>query len=578
MVGTDRDAARAKQPVNHALAALSARLEWQAPLFAAEPERAALLKLRAPWPLTPRRIRFHRNHAIENALSVLRPFLEYAGIEPELLVGSYDDTLSFAVAGDADVEVIWLDYARFAERLAPAAAAAWLGQRLEALRARTAAPLLLLDWDGDDPVRTEVNARLREVIEPLAGVRLADRGELFEQLGPDYFDLERVSATGTRMSRRGAIHTARLLGTRWLAALLQPRLKAVVIDLDNTLYAGVLGEDGAAGVVLTDGHRRLQRELLDLRDSGLFLGLLSRNDAADVRELFARRGDFPVRLDDFSARSISWELKSQGLERIAQALRIDPAAMLFVDDNVGELLETVQTFPALQCLHADEDAHATAEGLRHYPGLRSFATTGEDSLRIADLHANEQRQRIAATTSDFAAYHEQLRVVLTIGHDRPEALTRAADLSLKTNQFNLALRRYGEPAMRAFAADGQACVSTARLQDRLTDSGIIAVGVFERRERMLSVRELCISCRALGRQLEDLVVAQMLITGTHLADVDEVVFAFRDGPRNEPAREWLERLTGRRLPRRGDELEVAVPVERVRERSVNPHVKVEVLP
>jgi FkbH-like protein len=557
---------------------LIARVDWQSALFADEPERAALLRLRASWPLTPRRIRFHRNHAVESALSVLRPFLEYAGVQPEILVGDYDDSLTLAAGGDADVEVIWLDYSRFGERSDPAGIADWLSGRVEALRARTPAPVLVLDWDGGESGRAEFTQRLRDRLEPLSGVRLADRSELFGALGAEYFDPERASVTGTRMSRRAAVHTARLLGTRWLPALLGPRLKAIAVDLDNTLYAGVLGEDGPAGVALTDGHLELQRELLALRDEGLFLALLSRNEPADVRELFERRTDFLLGWDDFSAHSVSWEPKSRGLEAIADALRVDPRAVLFVDDNLGELLETVQRFPGLPCLHADPEAGRTAAGMRHFPGLRGFDRSAEDALRIADLRANEERLSLAAAADDLGAYHEQLGVVLTIGHDASDNVARVAELSSKTNQFNLTLRRFSETAVDEFVTAERAQVSTARLADRLTDSGIIALAVCERRGPRLVVLELCISCRALGRQLEDLMVAQMLVSGPRFAGVEEVVFPLRDAPRNAPARTWLAQFADRQIPPAPEEVEVMIPAARVLARSVNPHVQVEVLP
>ena len=560
------------------LAALSARFEWQTALFAPQPDRRVLLGLNAPWPTSPRRIRFHRNHAIEYSLSVLRPFLEYAGIRPELLVGDYDDSLSFASAGDADVEVVWLDYARFADRLSPDAVASWLGTRIAALRTRTSAPVLVLDWDGRADGADEFSQRFRSCVGGLGDVRLADRRELFNDLAPAYFDPERASVTGTRMSRQGAILTARLLGSRWLPALLEPRLKAVVVDLDNTLYDGVLGEDGAEAVVLTEAHAMLQRELLRLRDSGLFVALLSRNDPADVQALFAERTDFPLRWDDFSAHSVSWQPKSDGLEYIAHTLRIHQDAMLFVDDNAGELLQTLQHNPDLRCLHAKQDASETVSCLRYFPALWTFDGTREDTLRVADTRANKERARaVAAATGDLASYYRELGVVLTVGHNRDEQVRRVAELSGKTNQFNLAIRRYGEPELRSLLATDDWQLSTAQLEDRLTDSGVIALAVSERRERTLIVHDLCISCRALGRQLEDLIVAQMLVSGPLFDGTTEVSFPYVAGPRNQPARRWLSQFGDVEISPDSKSLRVAVASQRLLDASVNPHVRIGVL-
>jgi FkbH-like protein len=566
--------AGAEDPAAGHLAAVAARLEWQPALFAQRPDRRMLLRLKAPWPLGPRRIRFHRNHGIELALSVLRPFLEYAGVAPEFVIGDYDDSLTFGALDAADLEVVWLDYARFADRMAPADLADWLGDRLRVLRGRSAAPVLVLDWDGPAAGAEPFREAFARPASEIGGVYLADRRELLAELDTDYFDAERSAVTGTRMSQLGAILTARLLGTRWLPALLAPRLKAIVVDLDNTLHAGVLGEDGAAGVALTDGHARLQRRLLALRDSGLFLALLSRNDESDVRALFATRADFPVGWDDFPVHRVSWQAKSDGLREIARELRIDPGAVLFVDDNPGELLEATHSVPGLHCLHARPDADETVAALDHFPGLWAFAETREDGLRSADSRANRDRDAVLAQAGeDVGAYYRELAVTLTVTHDAPGQLARIAELSGKTNQFNLALRRLTGAELPALLADPRWQLSTAQLEDRLSDSGVIAIAITERRDSALIVHDLCISCRALGRALEDLIVGRLVAGGPLFAGATEVVFPFVDAPRNAPARSWLARFAGRGLPEAPSD--IVVPATRVAEAAVNPHVIIE---
>jgi FkbH-like protein len=542
------------------------RLRWQSVLFAPALQRQELLALHAPWPLSERRIRVHRNHAVELTLSVARPFLEYAGIAPEWIVGDYDDSLSFPALEPADLEVVWLDYTRFADRMEPAEVGRWLAGRVAALRAQTTSPILVLDWDGD---RSGAPA----FADSLAGVHIADRSELFGRLGDQYFDPERAGLMGTRMSAKGAVETARLLGSRWLPALLAPRCKAVVVDLDNTLYDGVLGEDGSESLTLTDGHGELQRQLARLRESGLFLGLLSRNEEADVEALFGARADFPLRSDDFDARSVSWELKSAGLRSIADSLRIDPAAILFVDDNPGELLEAAMGVPGLSWVHAGPGGEDTARVLEWFPGLWAFERTEADALRSADLRANDERDRaLERSADDLGGYYRELGVALEIGQNLATQLPRVAELSTKTNQFNLALSRYTAGAVEALAADETYQISTARLEDRLTDSGVVAMAVARRRGDQLIVEELCISCRALGRRLEDLIITRMLVTGRVFEGAREVVFRVADGPRNGPARTWLERFAGTDSGTLSSEVTVAA--ERVGAASVNGDVKI----
>jgi FkbH-like protein len=559
-----------------ALHGAAERLEWQPILFAPTPERRALLRLRASWPLADRHIRVHRNHTVEPSMALVRPYLEYAGIAPRVMIGDYDDSLSFSEVSDepADAEIVWLDHERFA--LSGTGLADWLATRLTALRARTSAPILVLDSDGPPEEREPFVARLSEAASEIGGVRIADRTELWRELGEGYFDPERVTATGTRMSREGGMQTARLLGTRWLPVLLAPRLKAIVVDLDNTLYSGVLGEDGPDRLDVTDGHRALGRELRALRDSGVFLAIASRNEAADVNELFARRDDLPLSLDDLSATAIGWQPKSESLREIADKLRIGTDALLFVDDNPGELLDTMHQLPELHCLAADPAGEDTARALALYPGLFSFGGAAADAVRLADLRANEARTRVRQdSVRDIAAYYRELQVSLTVARDRRSDLERAASLSNKTNQFNLAFARYTEGALMSLFAFGDWRVSTIALRDRLSDSGIIAMAVTERAERTLRVHELCVSCRALGRRLEDLIVGHLLGGPSGLTDVDDVIFTFVDGPRNQPARAWLAGLSASELPAAEEPMAVAVTAAHMRDLSMNNDVAIE---
>jgi FkbH-like protein len=548
-------------------------------LFAAEVKRRELLRLQAPWPLARRRIRIHRNHAVELALSVARPYLEFAGIAADWEVGDYDDSLAFqALDGPADVDVVWLDYTRFAERMEPGQIAEWLGGRLSALRSRTPGPILVVDWDGERAAAAPFSERLAESVGANDDVHLVDRTELFQDLGDRFFDRDRERVSGTRMSAEGAAGTARLLGSRWLPAVLTPRVRAVVVDLDNTLYDGVLGEDGIDAVILSEGHKQLHRELEDLHNTGVFLGLLSRNDPSDVEALFRARSDFPLRWEHFDARSLGWEAKSAGLRAIAGSLRVDPSTILFIDDNPGELLESVLRIPGLHFIHATDGGYETARVLQYFPGLGAPHKTEADALRTVDLRANDERERLLAeSTDDLASYYRELGVTLTITHNAAEQLQRIAELSGKTNQFNLAFSRYTLGDVKALAED-QACqLSTARLEDRLSDSGVIATALARRRAETLIVEELCISCRALGRRLEDLIVAQMITTGPLFAGTERVVFRFLDGPRNQPARRWLEAFTGTAIPTTSELVSVDTDPERLLSASANPHVRAEVL-
>jgi len=514
------------------------RVEWQPVVLSETPRRLDLLSLAASWPTRELRVRVHRNTAVEYVVSLLPPFLAYAGLSATVEYGDYDDSLSTVGSGDAtaDVELVWLDFERY-EGIDPDALAQWMRERLDALRARTLAPVLIADWPGSSPAAVAFNHQLERCCQDVPGLAVADLSVIAERVGPQFVDLRGREVAGTRMSASAAVLTAQRMGLRWLPALVAPRLKAVAVDLDMTLYEGVLGEDGPAGVVLTDGHQALQQRLRDLADDGVLLALVSRNEPAHVEALFATRTDFPLRWDHFSARAIGWGSKSEGVTAAAAALRISTGAVLFVDDNVGELAEVATGVPIGGLLHA-ADPEATTTALTLFPLLHGHPRTDEDGLRAADLAAATERARSAG--SDPAAYLRSLQVRLQLALDDPGQISRMVALAAKTNQFNTALRRTGAAEFGSWLADGAAHVVTAALQDRLSDSGVVAVVVGRRDADHLVVEELCISCRALGREVEDVLLAAaigrlMEVTGTGSAAV-----VYTLGPRNEPARAWLE--------------------------------------
>ncbi len=514
------------------------RVEWQPVVLGETPRRLDLLRLTPTWPTRELRVRVHRNTAVEHVTSLLPPFLAYAGLSATFEYSDYDDSLSAVGGGDAtaDVEVVWLDLERYGDA-DPGALAAWLQDRLLAIRARTLAPLVVTDRPGPSPAAAAVNHELERIRQEVPGVVVADLSAVADRLGDAFADPRARDLTGTPLSGQAAVLAAQRLGLRWLPAVAGPPVKALAVDLDMTLYEGVLGEDGPAGVVLTPGHEALQRALRGLREDGVLLALVSRNEPADVEALFAARTDFPLRLDDFTARAVGWGAKSDGVAAVAASLRIAPDAVVLLDDNAGELAEVGSRVAVGGLVHA-ADPRATATALSLFPGLHGRARTEEDALRAADLAA--AAQRAAPVGGDPDAYLRSLgaRLVLTV--DAPRLLPRMAELAARTNQFNATLRRTGEAELSRWLADDDVHVVTAALTDRLSDSGVVALVAGRRaQDGRVVVEELCISCRALGRGVEDVLLAAAVGRLMEEHDATAVSVDHRPGPRNEPARAWL---------------------------------------
>jgi FkbH-like protein len=523
-------AARALPREGHRNPALD-RLSWQPVLFAFEPRRRDLATLAPSWPVRRIKCRVHRNHGFELIGTMIEPYLNFAGLSAAFEYSDYDDALSIRLDGEADLEIVWLDMAHYAEAKD---VTGWLNERLAFLADQSDAPVLaVLLGDTDVPI-----------VEAIPNVYVTDLKDIRSFLGPRFLDLRAAGHSGTRLSNAASLHVARLMGSWWIPALFQLPVRAIVLDLDNTLYEGVLGEDGAEGVRLTPGHGALQSHLKALRARGVFLALASRNEPEDVRRLFETRRDFPLRWDDFSHHAIGWGEKADAIVDAARALRIGTDAILFIDDNPGELLAVTTRLPEVNLLRAEPGGQETVDALAFAPGLFKWRRTQNDTLRVVDLNQAAKRKAARGAIVSRQDYFRSLGVELGFSIDQSAHLARAAELSAKTNQFNLALGRFSEKTAQTYLDDADKALVTISLSDRLSDSGLVAA-IFARRDgKELVVDELCVSCRALGRDIETVMILSACGAVAEKLGTQSLAFSVAVGPRNDPARNWLKSIWG----------------------------------
>src|SRR5262245_50706515 len=228
-------------------------LARQSALFAEGPDRLTLMELPAASETQTIRIGIYRNHGAELLLTPADAYLAYAGWRAEWLLSDYDDSLSFtnATNRNTQAELIWLDYGRYSS-LAPAHLYEWLTARLAVLRGLVEGPIVVVNWAGQGAAVEEFNRSLKNWADSVAGVAVANLDGIRRELGSVFFDYRRSSLTGTVLSDRAMLASARLIASRMLPGLLQANRKAVAVDLDNCLYRGVLGEDGISGIELTE--------------------------------------------------------------------------------------------------------------------------------------------------------------------------------------------------------------------------------------------------------------------------------------------------------------------------------------
>lgn len=512
------------------------RMEGQPVLFSARPTRLSLQQLDlGADQFRAVSVNVWRNHAMEAIASLAQPYFAFGRWQVAFNFRDYDDSLMFGDHSATDIELLWLDSSRYLENTDFSSWSEWLLSRLGVLRSATSAPIIVATWLEND----EQRQRMQAIVDALPDIYFADIGSVCAEAGVELIDRRIAVATGSPVSNAAQAVLARKLACHWFPAAISPPIKALALDLDNTLHKGILGEDGIEGVELTPQHKALQESIKTLQQKGIFLALVSRNEREDVENLFAQRSDYPLKWDDFTVTEVSWGDKASAIARAAQALRISPDAVLFVDDNIGELAAVTAQLSQVHAIHAHEEANLTQRAMEYYPGLWRWKVTSDDAKRHQDMKANAIRESLLNEVTDPEEYLRNLQVKLVFNHSPESHLQRLADLCKKTNQFNLAMRRFNLSGLTERHNSENACVACVQLTDRLSDSGIIAVIVAELHGDLLMVEELCVSCRALGRQLEDTIVLWTIRNMPQFQQCQQVCFRVTHGPRNQPAIKWL---------------------------------------
>lgn len=282
---------------------------------------------------------------------------------------------------------------------------------------------------------------------------------------------------------------------------LRARRKVIVLDADNTLWGGILGEDGPEGVVVDQeypgvGYHMFQRQLAHLRSLGYLLAVVTKNNESDFVELFSRRS-MPLRLNDFVAYRSNWNEKSENIADLAVELNLGLDSFVFIDDNPFEIEEVRNRLPEVECRLFPKGApDAVMTFLSGIESLRAAATTTEDLVKTEQYRTEAERAALRISSASLEEYLSSLGIEVAVSVNDAGHIARIAQLTNKTNQFNLTTRRYTESDVAAFMKSGS--VYDFRVSDRFGDMGIVGVVIVIDGE----IDTFLMSCRALGRKIE----------------------------------------------------------------------------
>jgi FkbH-like protein len=321
------------------------------------------------------------------------------------------------------------------------------------------------------------------------------------------------------LSARMPVAAARLpdLADEYLRAVLPltGRLaKVLVVDLDNTLWGGVVGEDGLEGVRLGPEYPgapylALQRAILALRARGVILAVASKNNDADAMEVLERHPEMLLRPHHFAAMEIGWGDKAQSLRKLAADLNLGLDAFAFLDDSPVERDRVRVATPEVTVIDLPGDPMDYAGALLACPAFERLSVSNEDRERgriYAEQRQRADLERSATTLEDFL---RSLQMVMDMFEARPEDVPRIAQLTQKTNQFNLTTRRYSEQQVAGMLLDAETHVYRARLEDRFGDNGLVGVAITREAKGVSEIDTLLLSCRVIGRTVETAMLARL---------------------------------------------------------------------
>lgn len=371
---------------------------------------------------------------------------------------------------------------------------------------KTSAKIIVCTKVDESAADTAVNEELVRRFKNNTQVHVFDFNRWIASLGKDaYWNTKYRELADMRL----APHAFELFANElvaYLVPLAGKTKKCLVLDLDNTLWGGVIGEDGLSGIALSPSGAgspfyEFQRAIKQLQESGIILAINSRNNEADVAEVFAKHRHMLLTEDDFAAARINWSNKAQNMQELAQELNIGLESMVFIDDDPRNRELVASALPEMAVIDLPRDPREYVSALRSYKGFTRFSITDEDRKK-AHMYADEKKRRkLKEKSIDLESFLRGLRMRINIHPILDEHVARASQLTQKTNQFNLTTRRYQEEEVKAMLASGaRAWVLDA--QDNFGEYGITGLIIARDMTDCWEIDTLLLSCRILGKRIE----------------------------------------------------------------------------
>jgi len=346
-----------------------------------------------------------------------------------------------------------------------------------------------------------------------------------DKIGHIPFSDECYAALGTMIARK--IH-----------GIKPNTFKVIAVDCDNTLWKGVVGEDGALGIGLEAPYIEIQKFLIQKYNEGMLILLSSKNNEEDVWEVFDKNPQMVLKREHLTSWKINWESKYIGLRELAQELNLGIDSFIFIDDNAKECYEMMANNPQVLTLQLPEDPKQIPLFLKHVWAFDRERFTEEDKNRTKLYQVERQRQEVQKENTALEDFIKELNLKIYINEVEKDEIPRVAQLTQRTNQFNLSTIRRTEADIEAIMKNPEMKCWTIQIEDRFGEYGLTGVVIMKLEEGTAYIDTFLLSCRVLGRQVEAVVLAEI---GRYCVtrDIDKIEADFYPTKKNKPFEEFL---------------------------------------
>jgi FkbH-like protein len=393
----------------------------------------------------------------------------------------------------------------------------------------------------------EINTKLFQYQKKLGKIFIYDFNEFVRKFGDNnIFDYKQFFSGDIKISTEYIPKfVSEFMG--YVYAVTGITKKCIVLDLDNTLWGGIIGEDGFDNIKLGDNpigrsFVEFQKRLLALNQRGIILAINSKNNFDDAIEVIKKHPNMILREDNFACVKINWDNKVTNLHKIAEELNIGLDSMVFFDDEPINQEYVRESLPGVLVIDLPKDSSQYAQIITEMKEFDILKITEEDTKRSDMYLGQKKRKELENKVGDFNEFLKQMNIEVSVKKANSFSIPRISQLTLKTNQFNLTTKRYQEEEVSKFSSSDDKIVECVQVNDKFGDNGITGTYIIEKKNNEEWIIDtFLLSCRIMGRGVEEMMMNQ-IIEKARLSGIKKIKGEFIPTAKNKPAENFYEDL------------------------------------